>query len=181
MGIFEYNMDSDSLRAVGHVRLHIRAGRGLESIIHALAQAELGTVSEALKEPLVRMQAGEATDQILQEAVEKSEHKAFRELISALMLEGDAAIERLEELSSEIQGEKKTKTEAYGESLGGSLTMIAIIFLGSFPPIFLKILELIPPNALLPSIMLPPGFYRAYYVVLCGVLTIAFSSLRYRG
>lgn len=182
MGIFEYNFDSDTLRAVGHARMHIRAGRGLESIIYSLARADLGTVSAALQTPLERMQAGEATELILQEAAEQNENKAFRDLLGALMLDGDPAIHRLDELSDEIQGEKKSKTEAYGEALGTSLNMIAITFLCTFIPIFLKIFEKIPPgNGIIPSFTLPPGFYTGYYVVLSGMLTIGFASLRYRG
>ncbi len=180
MGLFEYNFDSDTLRAIAHARLHILAGRGLESIIHSLARAELGTVSKTLKEPLELMQEGHAAEEILQAEAEKATNKAFREMLGALMLEGHAAIGRLDELSDEIQDEKKIKTEGYGDSLGSTLMIVAIIFMGTFIPIFLKILEKIPPNAMIPDIEFPPGFYSAYFMMLGAILTICFSSMRYR-
>jgi hypothetical protein len=179
MGLFEYNYESDVLRAIGHARLQVSAGRGLETIIHALTQADVGLISEALEEPLLKMQAGWPTDQVMQETIESTQHKAFAHMLVALMAEGDAAIERLEEISEEIQLERRLKITAYGAQISGSLNFVAIIFLGTFLPIFLKVFELIPENDILPQLILPRGFYYGYYAFLAVILSALMLGLRY--
>ena len=179
MGLFEYNYEADVLRAIGHARLQVSAGRGLESIIYSLTKADVGLISEALEEPLLKMQAGWPTDQVMQDTIEETEHKAFGHMLVALMAEGDAAIERLEEISEEIQLERRLKISAYGARIAGSLNMIAIIFLGTFLPIFLKVIELIPENDIVPQLILPRGFYFAYYGLLAAVLSVLMLGMRY--
>jgi hypothetical protein len=179
MGLFEYNYDSDVLRAIGHARLQVSSGKGLESIIFALAQADVGLISEALQAPLEKMKVGWPTQDVLQEAIETTESKSYGQMLGALMAEGDAAMRRLEEISQEVQLERRLKIDAYGKRIAGTLNMVAILFLGTFVPVFLKILEQIPENDIIPQLILPRGFYLGYYALLALLLTVLMLGMRY--
>jgi hypothetical protein len=179
MGLFEYNFDSDVLRAIGHARLQVSAGKGLESIIYALARADVGLISESLQTPLEKMRMGWPTEQVLQEEIETTPSKSYGYMLAALMAEGDAAMRRLEEISQEVQLERRLKITAYGQRIAGTLSMLAILFLGTFVPVFLKVLEMIPENDIIPQLILPRGFYYAYYALLAALLTVLMLGMRY--
>lgn len=179
MGLFEYNYDADALRAIGHARLQISAGKGLESIVFALASSDVGKISEGLAQPVARMQVGWPAEEVLQDEIEAAENQTFANFLTALLYEGEAAIRRLDELSEEIQLERRLKVEAYGQRLSSALNVIAITFIGAFAPIFLKVLELIPENGMIPTLTLPPAFYAAYFFMLSAIISVMLLGMRY--
>lgn len=180
MGLFRDNFDADALRAIAFARVLVAAGRGLESVLFEMARADIGLISKALAVPLGRMQAGEGSRLVLQEELGRVDHKAYRELISALLAEGPAAIARMDELSEEVQLERRIKVEAYSKRLGGFLNAVTILFMATFVPIFLRVLELIPENTLIPQFHFPSWFYHAYFVTCALVMSAMLYLMRYR-
>jgi hypothetical protein len=179
MGLFENNYDTDTLRAIAYARMQIAAGLGLESILTSMSRADLGRVSAALRAPLARMRAGEDTRAVLQEIIEAAPSRNLAELFSALLLEGEAALVRMDELSQDVQGERKVKVEAFGKSIQSRLNVVAILFLATYIPIILHVLEQIPPNDVIPEIHFPNWFYAGYTVFLALALTALTFTLRY--
>ena len=181
MGLFENNFDSDILRAIGYARLHQAAGSGLESVVAALAGADLGRVTKEFKPLVERMMEGEATEGVLQRAVRKAEHPGFGKFLSALMAEGERSTVRLEELSVEILAERANSAQQFGEQLNTMLQAAAVVFLGTFITVFLGVLELIPENKILPSFDFGDAFYTMVYNVLTIAIAVCFFGMWYRG
>ncbi len=181
MGLFENDFDTDILRAIGYAKLHQAAGSGLESIIRSLAAADLGVVTGEMAPLLERMHEGEPTDGVLKRAIRKSKNPGWGKFLGALMAEGERGSIRLDELSEEILAEKANKAREYSGTVSGFMQGAAVVFLGTFATVFLKVLEQIPENAILPTFDFGPAFYAGIYAALGAALAFCFFGMWYRG
>lgn len=179
MGLFRNNYDADVLRAIAYARLQIASGRGLESIAHSLASADLGLVSTSMQKPLEEMQKGMDARAVLQQQIAEAPAKSYGDLITALMAEGDAAIHRMDELSEEIQGLRKVKVENYAKLLDGRLKFATILFLCTFVPCFLEVCEEVPENEIVPQIVLPMSFYVVFFGIASAAIAGLVISMKY--
>lgn len=175
MGLFEDDFDTDVLRALGHARLHITAGSGIESILFALTKGDLGYVSHWLGKGLVEIRTGGELQSVFAKLTEQSGNEAFGKLLRALVFEGEAAIAKLDELSDEILLNKRLKAQEYGERLGGVLQFATVVFLGTFSVVLLGAVEILPEHEALPSI----DFRKTFYDTLFGGLTMALGASFY--
>lgn len=180
MGLFRYNFDADVLRAVAYARVQIASGRGLETVLHSMATADLGLVSESLAVPLQRLQAGYPTAVVLQEEVKRVPNPRYAELLTALVAEGDAAIRRMDELSEDIQSERKVKVEQYGKMLDGRIKISTILFLMTFVPCFLRVCADVPENDFIPTFEMSPTFYWTFFMFFGTALGVLVYSMKYR-
>lgn len=180
MGLFAYSHDVDGLRAIAYARLQIASGAGLESVVASLEGADLGLVARDLRAPLARMRAGEDARAVLQEVVAKHPSRTFRELVACLLAEGNAAVERMNELSDEIQSTRKVRIEQFAKELEGRLKFMAILFVATFAQVFAGVFAEIPDNPILPSFTLPPTFIMGFFLVLTLVMTALVMLMRYR-
>lgn len=181
MGLFEGNADTDTLRAVAFARLQIEGGLGLESVVVAMSKANLGTVNALLAAPVDRMRAGEDPGEVLREAAANARSRAHAELIASLLTEGQAAIQRMDELCEAIQSERKVKVENYAKGLSGKLNFVAILVLAAYVPLLVRVIDDIPPNAILPDITVPDAFYAGWSTFLAVGLTVIAMTMRYDG
>ena len=180
MGLFRYNFDADVLRAIAYARLQIASGYGLETVIHSMATADLGLVSEALVTPMALMTAGQATTDALQAELKRVPNPRYGELLTALMAEGEAAIRRMDELSEDIQGDRRVKVEQYAKLLDGRLKFTTILFLMTFVPCFLQVCAEVPENDIVPSFNMSPTFYWTFFSFFGMVLAGLVLSMKYR-
>jgi hypothetical protein len=179
VGLFAWSYDIDSLRALAYARLRISAGEGLESVITHLHQANLGLVARALRYPVDQMRAGQDARQALQAQLAGHPSRSYRELLACVLAEGPAALARMDELSEEIQVERKVRVEQYGKGLEGRLKALAVLFMLSFAQVFAQIFEAIPDNDIVPSLELPPAFLLLYYTFLSVAMVIIVITCRF--
>lgn len=180
MATFGQNRNADFLRAIGHARMLIVAGRGVEAVVHALVHADLGAVSEDLGAPLADMQAGQSAEDALDAALRASTDTTWRGFLGCLLLEGDAAIVRLEELGEDIQARLTEQANEFSARLTLLLDLTAVLFILTYLPLIVSILEQIPENAVLPTLHLPDAFFWVYHVFLGVALVILVVLMRVR-
>jgi len=181
MGLFEGNADTDTLRAVAFARLQIEGGLGLESVVVAMSKANLGTINALIAGPVEKMRAGKDPGDVLREAAANASSRAHAELIAALLTEGQAAIQRMDELCDTIQSERKVKVENYAKGLSGKLNIVALLVLAAYVPLLVRVIDDVPPNAILPDITVPDAFYTGWASFLALGLTVIGVTMRYDG
>jgi hypothetical protein len=168
------------LRAVAHARMFVTSGRGIESIVHQLANGGLGSVSKLLYPALDLMDQGEPAELAVKSIMDRQEDPYTRAFLAAIISSGKPAVMRLDELSEALHTERAAKAEIYGARLTGIVDMTATLFVFSFAPTILKVLELIPENPVLPTVTLPWWLDEVFYTFMAGVLTLLLLSARSR-
>ena len=163
------------LRAIAHARMYVTSGRGVESVVHRLANGELGHVSKMLKPALHQMEKGESSDTAMRTLIDREENPNYRAFLSALNSSGAPAVQRLDELSNALHAEREARAEVYGARLTGIIDMTAALFVFAFAPTLVRVLTLIPPNKLIPTLTLTSMFEWVFY----SILAIALTGLLY--
>lgn len=168
----------EMLRAVAHARMYVTSGRGIESVVHKLAHAGLGTVSRMLFPALDRMEAGEAAEAALRTILDQQADPHMRSYLSSLITSGKGGVMRLDELAEAIHTERAAKAEMYGSRLTGIVNMTAAVFVFAFVPTCARVMATVPPNPVLPTLPVPVWFETVFFATLAGALTVALGLAR---
>jgi hypothetical protein len=179
VGLFAWSYDIDSLRALAYARLRVSAGEGLESVVTHLEASDLGLVARSLGYPVHQMRAGQDARASLQEQIAGHHSRSYRELLTCLLAEGPAALARMDELSEEIQVDRKVRVEQFGKGLEFRLKILAVLFVISFAQVFMEIFASVPENAIVPTIELPPAFLFVFYLLLSVGVIIVVATCRF--
>lgn len=172
--------DLELLRAIAHARMFVTSGRGLESIIHQLVHGDLGYTSTLLAPALHQMDLGEQAEYAVRGILDREADPHMRAFLSALTATGKPAVQRLDELSESLHSEREAKAEVYGARLTGIVDMTAALFVFSFAPTMIRVLEKVPPNPIVPQISIPHAFEWFFYVFCAAIMTALVAMARAR-
>lgn len=162
----------DLLRAVAHARMYVTSGRGVESIVHQIATGDLGPVSRMLTPLVGRMEIGVEAEIAVKELMDTLEDPYMRAFLAAIVTSGAQAVQRLDEISEALHAERGAQAEIQASKLSGLVNMTATLFVFSFAPTILKVVELIPENPVVPTIKLPWWLDDIFYGFMAVVLTV---------
>lgn len=170
--------DLELLRAIAHARMYVTSGRGLESVVFALVENQLGHISRVLTPALTQMQEGEEAVSAVRTVLDHEPDPNVRSFLSALIASGKPGIMRLDELSATLHSERESKAEIYGARLTGIVDMTAALFVFSFAPTILRVFTFVPKNGILPTLHLGTTFENIFYAILAVVMTILLAMAR---
>jgi len=172
--------ESDLLRAVTHARMHVTSGRGLESVIHDLASANLGIVSQAVAQVEKEMTDGRDAEQALAYVADNVDNDNMRTFLNALRTPGEAAVARLDDLTQNIQADWNFAIERYGARVSGLTQFAAVLFVATFVPTIVRVVAAAPIRDGAPLLDLPNSFEPTVYGSLSVIISILVLLLRIR-
>lgn len=179
MAFLANHAETDLMRAVTHARMHVTSGRGLESVIHDLAHSHLGSVSASLHHVIKEMNGGLDAEEALATVADRVEDENLRAFLQALRAPGGSAVNRLNDLTTQIHQNWNFAVEKYGSRVGGLVQGAAVLFVLSFIPTILKVIFLVP-EKLEMDISLPSSLDAVLFTSLSLIITAILLLMRVR-
>lgn len=179
MAFLANHAESDLMRGVTHARMHVTSGRGLESVVHDLANSQLGIVSAALHLVIKEMDKGLDAEEALAAIADQVDDENLRAFLQALRAPGASAISRLNDLTSQIHQNWNFAVERYGSRVGSLVQGSAILFVLSFIPTILRVFARVP-EALGWNFQLPPALDAVLYTTLSVIIAAILLLMRIR-